>query len=320
MSDIDEIKSMLSSLLDMFDYHQISKEPYGEYLLRWFHTFKEPKNKPSSNEEMLRTINKNILPVLGNIPINKLSGEDIQIFLNGMGESNIRDKTALILNGSLKKAVKLGLLYRNPFDMVEFRRNRQVHYFPLTYVQQNYVFESCRNVYYRSCFVFLVCTGLRVGEFLALDFTKPFQRNVVEVLHSMDIKTGKIQTPKTETSIRRVPYLPKLEQDIKIIRKAYLTGFRFTYNSIKCYFRKIYKKGDIHCNIHSFRHTFTSLCYSVDMKLKMIQALLGHSTMEVTVNVYTHLLGAGKSIFSDYFIEYKRYLESRPTNILGKQW
>ena len=56
------------------------------------------------------------------------------------------------------------------------------------------------------------------------------------------------------------------------------------------------------------------------MKLKMIRALLGHSTMEVTVNVYTHLLGAGKSIFSDYFIEYKRYLESRPTNILGKRW
>lgn len=41
---------------------------------------------------------------------------------------------------------------------------------------------------------------------------------------------------------------------------------------------------------HCFRHTFATRCFEADMKIKTVQKLLGHATLDMTMNLYTHVL------------------------------
>ena len=90
---------------------------------------------------------------------------------------------------------------------------------------------------------------------------------------------------------------------------------QITYNQVKQYFKKLYKRLNITgLNLHSFRHTFGCMCYHVGMPAKKIQRIMGHSSIEVTMNIYVEILGAGNSPFIEYFKKYKEDEENKPPN------
>lgn len=156
-------------------------------------------------------------------------------------------------------------------------------------------------------FRFLCCTGLRIGECLALDFKKDIDKEskFITVNKSLDSRSGKIDTPKTKTSIRQVPFLPDLLPLIKTLSKS-----KFTYNAVRLHFERIYNTlGIKEANIHTFRHTFVSLCYASGMSAKRIQSIVGHAEINTTLNIYTHILKKGTSPIYDYLKRLKNELE-----------
>ena len=283
------------------------KYTFSDWLEKWITTYKEPKLKKSTLRDYRRYIDTYILPKLGNVLISDLDGLKLQEFINDIKAPNIRKKVSFVIKSSLQKAVKLRYIFFNPFDSVEVPRAQVNHYKPLSFEMQEKIFSACSDKY-RPAFVFLCCTGLRIGEFLALDFEKDInvRRKTVHVTKTRDKDTGEINpTPKTENSIRTVPFalwlLPYVEE---------LKNNVYTYSGIRNYFSKLYRRLRITgCNLHSFRHTFVSVCNSVGMKAKTAQALVGHSDVNLTLNIYAHYLKKGRSFLSDYLRELKKLLE-----------
>ena len=313
----NDLKSLLLQILDKLD-DKGSSELYGDYLSRWYVNYKLPKNGVNTSKFMLFYIDNRIKPVLGNIPLNKLSGDDIQICLNSIPYSNTRHKVAMIINGSLKKAVKLRLIKYNPYDVVELASHRPKHYRALRILEQKKVFEFLKErTVYESVGRVLLCTGLRIGEFLALDkdcFDK--KHKLIHVYRSVDIRSGKMQNhTKTYTSVRNVPYIKMLSPDIDCILLNIAKNGLYTYDQVKSCMYRCYKALGIKgCNLHTFRHTFGCMCYRYGIDPKMIQHIMGHASLDVTMNIYVDVLGDGKSIFDEYFKKYKIDVDSRPAD------
>lgn len=147
-----------------------------------------------------------------------------------------------------------------------------------------------------------IYSGMRRGEILGLtwdciDFTK----STISVKHS--IYKGKLTTPKTKNSIREIQVPSKLMQVLKQYKTHRVENdlnLVFTQqngkpidadNLIKRRFHKILKKADVkQIRFHDLRHTYASLLISKDLNFKYIQKQMGHSSFEVTMNTYAHLM------------------------------
>lgn len=316
-NDVSEIMAMMSEMLDLLKNGNVSTERYGDYLLRWFELYKFPKNCKNTNDFMYYYITKRIIPVFGDIPLNKLSGDVIQKYLSGIKENNTRIKIGQIIKGSLTKAVKLRLLLYNPFDAVEVLNYKKVHYRAVTLEEQCLLLKAIKNPLYFSVFYIMVCTGLRIGEFLALDYQSiSFDKRYLAVRRTVNIQTGELQNrTKTYTSKRKVPFLKELTPFLKIFLTYVKDNGSLSYNQVKKYFQKTMKKNNISgLNLHSFRHTFGCMCYRAGIKDKTIQRLMGHASLDVTMNTYVDVMGGGFSPLDTYFEKYKKEVENRPTD------
>jgi integrase len=151
---------------------------------------------------------------------------------------------------------------------------------------------------YSKVFYFLCCTGLRIGEFLALtpndvNFTQHF----ILINKSMTARDGILTATKTDAGVRKVYFNDKLFQVFDV--QALGT---YTYNAIKKAFKKVFKQlglEDISVT-HSCRHTYASMMYAVNVSDKVIQRQMGHASMSTTMDIYTDILLNGESPILDY--------------------
>lgn len=318
---IDNLESKLDLLLSIVQsqgqFPSVCSYTFGEWLVKWFDLYKKPKNRKNSLRDTENYIVNNLIPELGSVPVSQLTGNMIQRYLNKIDRPNTQGKLADIINGSLRKLVDLGDLPRNPFNAVELPTYKGKHYIPIEFDQQIFILRAMTNEFYTSVFWVMCCTGLRISEFLAIlrngSKAIDYKRHVIHVTQAVDIDTNVLNDyTKTDSSTRNIPFLKSLERHLQVIQK-YAKQKAITYNAVKCYFRKIYKKLNFDgLNLHSFRHTFVSMCYYVGMKLKRIQMLAGHASADVTMNIYTTLLENGNSPLLDYIRELENVLENGP--------
>lgn len=157
-------------------------------------------------------------------------------------------------------------------------------------------------------FVFLLLRcGLRRGEALALT-TKDFDGNKTVTVNKTLIFTdtsSEITPPKTMAANRTIP-LPEdvateLSRYIRTLPTEYL--FPQTKDPSKLQTRSSYTKfwrsimntvsdfgyiGD-DVTAHVLRHSYCSMLIRAGVNIKTMQYLLGHSTIQMTMDVYTHL-------------------------------
>ena len=156
--------------------------------------------------------------------------------------------------------------------------------------------------------LFTLFTGLRIGEICALKWedidienmtvsvNKTMQRILVRE-EGKDVYTKVVVTvPKTSCSIREIPLNTKLVNFLKKVmpkdRQTYfLTGSKkyIEPRTYRNHFNRILKKYDIsHINFHGLRHTFASKCIELGADYKTVSELLGHASVNVTLNLYVH--------------------------------
>ena len=311
-STIKEVIRLLSYLVDE------DSETFGSWLRKWYELYKKDRLKDRTVRDLERYIEDRIIPRLGQIRLSDLDGAELQAFVSSIERGNTRKKISFVLNASLRKAVALRKILFNPFDSVEVPGYRKGHYRALEFDEQNAIWNYYLNpVAYnnylnvqpmKAVFFFMCCTGMRIGEFLALDLKKDVDRRkrLIRIYKSMDKETGRISTTKTDSSTRTIPYLPELQPYIDELARN-----EYTYYSISEHFRKLYKRLRIFsANIHSFRHTFVSMCYRAGIRDKYIQLYVGHSDITTTMNIYTHGMARGTSPLFEYILDLAEYLQS----------
>ncbi len=277
---------------------------YGDWLDEWVKQFKEGKLREDYYEEFVRKVAK-IKEDLGTLQLKKIESLDLLHYINSLPRCNSTVKKYDIINGSLQRAEDFGIIKRNPCKVIER---------PTYDMQKRRAFElaeqteilSALSERYAKVFYFLCCTGLRIGEFLALqpsDFD--FDRHFIRVDSAISLKSGKDKETKTDAGVRKVYFADELLETFDID----LLG-TFTYNSIKKAFKKAYEKLGIKgvSATHSCRHTFSSMLYAVKVSDKIIQMLCGHADVATTMETYTDILMKGESPILDYIRKLKSTL------------
>ncbi|UDM74023.1 site-specific integrase [Vagococcus fluvialis] len=160
-------------------------------------------------------------------------------------------------------------------------------------------------------FRFLTYSGLRGSEARALEWPDiNFTDKTVTVNKNMSLtKSGFIvSTPKTKSSYRTITLDDKT---LKLLKKwqlrqkemlfanglrdnnivfTNLFGERFTRQDLYQRASRLSKAADLHTiGVHGFRHTHASLLFEAGASMKEAQVRLGHSNIEMTMNIYTHV-------------------------------
>lgn len=115
--------------------------------------------------------------------------------------------------------------------------------------------------------------------------------------------------PKTQRSVRSIPISQTLYNYLKMQNKNkngenfILTDNKDKYMEPMC-FRYSYKQILEQCAIkykkfHCLRHTFATRCIKVGMDVKSLSEILGHSSVNVTLNIYVHSSTSTKRLFMD---------------------
>lgn len=149
-------------------------------------------------------------------------------------------------------------------------------------------------------------TGLRIGEVCALKWEDiDFKKRILSVnktIQRIYIKDGKhnqskviITLPKTQAANRKIPINTKfleILKKIKINSSDYVVTGNSSYlepRAYRKYFLKVLKKARVKkFKFHSFRHTFATNCISLGIDYKTVSELLGHTTVNITLNLYVH--------------------------------
>lgn len=300
-----------------------------KWFVRWMDVYKEKSVRPNTKREYTHIYYKNISPYIGGRNVNSLVKSDIQKLIDTASDNNYgyerQNKIKIILKDMLQRAVEDSIMINNPVGGVKLREDKEIRAKALTIDEQNTFFDYCRNTFYDNLFNVAVNTGLRPGELFALQLSDvDLESGYIDVNKTLvyqkylddDCKTFHVEPPKTKQSHRKVPinsicriYLEKQFELKKVITNKrpkqqndylFVTKFNTPLNSviysdaIKAIIRQINLTRPFDNQFeafsgHTFRHTFATRCFESGIEAKVVQSYLGHATLKMTMDLYTHV-------------------------------
>ena len=257
------------------------------YMEEWVETYKKPNLKPSSLRSLTASL-KYAEEAFRDKRLRDITSNDIQKLLIGIEAGRMRDLCKINLSQLFKKAALQGLIKTNPCDAVEIKRHRAAHKSALTRAEQEIFLRAASQTKYFLLYRFLLGTGLRIGEALALrrsDFD--FEKGTVSVNKDVVFVNGQRieQTPKTEAGRRIVPVPRSICDEIERVGEGII--FPYSYNAVRLATGKIAKETGLPVTLHILRHTYATRLEEGNIQPKLKQYLLGHASLAVTQNIYT---------------------------------
>lgn len=241
-------------------------------------------------------------------------------------------KRNLILKNPLKYVVK----------PKSTKKDKEVE--ALTIEEQKAFVKELENEQYKNIFLIALHTGMRIGEILSLKPSDiDLENNLINIDNTLTKNVeGKYiigDTTKTYSSTRKIPITiilkPILEDSLKnyISNKnnllfCHLNGSIIAPNTINAHFKKVCKNANIrvvikpkkkkwkngkttlvnlktsNVNTHMLRHTYATRCIEAGIPAPVLQKLLGHKDISVTINTYTTIFNKFKETALDNYIKY----------------
>ena len=227
------------------------------------------------------------------------------------------------LKAAFYSAIQDDCIRKNPFDfhintVIEDNTEPKI---PLSPLQEESLlsFVKSDKVYYKYYdeLIILLGTGLRISEFCGLtDIDIDLENRTINVDHQLQYsgkKSYRIETPKTENGIRKIPMSDRVLGALQRVmqnRKSSdftvdgYTGFLFltrngtpkVCNGYDIMFSRLVEKYNKNheetlsaaTTPHTLRHTFCTNMANAGMNPKALQYLMGHANITMTLNYYAH--------------------------------
>lgn len=323
-----ELRQFLTQL-DNGTYRKPTKLTVGAYLLDWLETTAKLSVNPKTLERYSEIINKDLIPHLGKIELQKLTSADIRKYyawaskhgrkrIGKDGNAGLSKTTLLqyhrILHKAMKRAVEDELILANPVKQSITPvpdDDERIHIIsPEAAEKLLAVAGTCK---YRDCIEFALQTGMRRGEILGakwadVDLEKRLLR-IARSLSQVDNTTME-KSPKTRSGRRTIKLMTTTADLLKRIKAlqaqnklflgdAYIDGdYIFAEangeplkpENLTHSFMHYRDEAKLDITYHDLRHTHASWLLAAGVHPKTVSERLGHSSVQITLDLYSHLL------------------------------
>jgi len=288
------------------------------------------------------------LPI-GNKNIDTIKPDELQEYLNSLKHlsNSMIEKAYQQLNQAFTTAINKGYITQNPMtSVIRPKSNKEDKIVRALTVEEqqhftNWLIDKTINEFkYRNVFLIQMYTGLRVGEALALtthDIDLQHKKINIHRTLTTDEKGNIIMGNKTKTYAgKRIlpipdflyPYIveqmkiadTQINNEEKLLFKPDNSKYcrRSTINNeLKRIFKKEFNVTDI--SSHSLRHTFGTRCIESGVAPVVVQRLMGHKDISVTLNTYTSVFDKYKEREIDKVNQYYLNENLIGNNLLNKK-
>ena len=291
----------------------------GEYLDVWLKGSVRGSVRQSTYDRDASLVNNHLCPVLGRIRLKKLSASHVQGFYrdrldHGLSPSTVH-KMHAILHKALSQALAWHMIQRNVTEVVRPPRPAPKEMRPLTPEGARRLLEAACGNRLEALYVLAITTGMRQGELLALRWQDvDIDNGTVNVRRTLTRNGGSIEMgePKTKKSRRSISltrraidalqsHLESQLHEMEMLGARYEDrGLLFTTSTggpinpsnlrQKNFARLLQGASLPHIRFHDLRHTCATLLLSKGTHPKFVQELLGHATVAITLDTYSHVM------------------------------
>lgn len=286
-----------------------TKTKLYDWIEMWLENYVKPLRKITTYKQYEDTYKCYIKPYIKNHPLTTVTSLDIQKLITKMKEKNLSantmKQTRKVLNLAFKQALKNKHITKNPVEDIEIPAIQQKARKVLKISEFHAILDYLQNSRWFWPLQFMVVTGLRRGELLALKWSDIDEENKVITVSDNNTNQG-IGTTKSN----KVHYVALSDTAKKCLNKFKIQlmmeghpantgsddiifiaqhGEPLRPQSLNNVFRRIKHYTGIEASPHSMRHTFVYYCKN-KLSLSELKDSLGHDETTATLDIYGDML------------------------------
>jgi integrase len=294
----------------------------GQCLARWLEESARPTLRPRVYNSYRQIVSGHLTPALGHVQLAKLTPDAVQVYMNRKLASGLRPNTVrnhhAVLRRALTQAERWGLVPRNVARLVTPPRAPREEVRPLTPEQARIYIRAIEGNRLEALFQLALCLGMRQGELLGLSWrsldleqrTLRIERSLQRydsAYHLDEVKTDRsrrvVGLPEVLVNVLRTHRSRQLAERMRAGPAWRGTDWELVFTSesgepldgqtVRRTFKRTLKAvGLPPQRFHDLRHAAASFMLAQGVPLRVAQEVLGHSTITVTADLYSHLAEA----------------------------
>jgi integrase len=294
------------------------RETVAQYLSRWLESSAKHRVRPRTLVGYRLIVDKHLIPAIGRVAVARLSPDEVQGLLNrktadGASPQTVRNIHAC-LRRALAQAVRWGVTARNVATLVDLPRVQRKHVTAISPADARAILAAVKGDRLEPLVTVTLGTGLRQGEALGLRWQDvDLEAGELEVRHALQRMSGSVELvePKTDRSRRRIALAPYVVTVLREHRKRQLQerlwagsrwqegdfvftssiGTPMTGGDVTKRFQGLLAAAGLpRIRFHDLRHGAASLLLAKGVHPRVVMEMLGHSTIALTMNVYSHVI------------------------------
>lgn len=316
----EDAKKILNDTINKMynnDFIMPGKLLVKDFLILWLETY-AINLSPTTYYGYQVIINKHLIPYFGRIELQKLKPLHINKYYNEKSET-LKGKTLLqhhrVLRKALDYAWKNQLIPKNPADMVDAPKVKKFESKVLNPEEAKKLLYAIKDTRFEIPINLGLSLGLRRGEMLGLRWSDiDFENGTITIQNNL-VRVGTellFKSPKTEGSIRTLAAPIELMRLLKEHRKKQMEiqlrsceeynnehnlvctrydGSPINPSTFSHAFGDFLSKHELpHVRLHDLRHTNATLMLLSGTPAKVASSRLGHSSINITMDLYSHVL------------------------------
>ena len=287
----------------------------GEYLDKWLRDSVQGSVRASTYKSYGHQVRRYLKPSLGWMKLRKLSPMHIQGMYREMQDRGLSARTVeythAVLHRALKQARRWGVVNRNVTEDVDPPQVKREEIQPLNCDQTRALLKSAEGNRLEALYIVAVHTGMRPGEILALKWDDvDLDSGTLQLNRAL--YDGEFNAPKTPRSRRRIKLTNGSVKALKAHRKRQLeermrhaglwqdnglvfpstVGTPLSHRNLVRSFKALLKSAGLPqaFRLYDLRHTCATLLLSRNVHPKYVQELLGHASIALTLDTYSHVI------------------------------
>ncbi len=289
----------------------------GEYLKRWLTDSVRGTVRQRTYEEYEGIAWRHLLPAIGRVKLSRLTPGHVRGLYREKLDAGLAPRTVQYIHRTLTKALKQavadGMIPRNVCAAVKPPQPRKAEIAPLSRDQARTLLEAVRGDRLEAILTVAVTAGLREGEILALRWEDvDLEAGRLQVRRTAsEARTGRIYEPPKSGKGRSVKLSQKATQALRAHRKRQLeerlekaglwsdhglvfpseAGTPMGARNLQRAFKIRLRRAGLpeRTRFHDLRHTCATLLLSRNVHPKFVQELLGHASIKLTLDTYSHV-------------------------------